>query len=82
MFASIAFGKTTKKHLWLRNNGSTMVSQFVDTAIVNSICFTGDLDGSFGKGVEVMLTIYFYRLDNIIDTPLIYLGVHLTKKQL
>ena len=76
--------KLTKgKHLWLRNNGSTMVSQFVDTAIVNSILFYWGFGWEFWQGVEVMLTIYFYKLMiAIIDTPLIYLGVHLTKKQL
>lgn len=74
---------TKGKHLWLRNNGSTMVSQFVDTAIVNSILFYWGFGWEFWQGVEVMLTIYFYKLlIAILDTPLIYLGVHLTKKQL
>ena len=30
---------TDGKHLWLRNNGSTLVSQLVDTLVVNSILF-------------------------------------------
>ena len=74
---------TKGKHLWLRNNGSTMVSQFVDTAIVNSILFYWGFGWPFWQGVEVMLTIYFYKmLIAAIDTPLIYLGVALMKKKL
>ena len=72
---------TGGKHLWLRNNGSTMVSQLVDTAIVNSILFHLGFGWDFWMGVEVMMTIYFYKL--IIaacDTPLIYAGVWVLKR--
>lgn len=76
--------KLTKgKHLWLRNNGSTVVSQLADTAIVNSILFYWGFGWEFWMGVEVMMTIYFYKLMiAIIDTPLIYLGVNIMKRLL
>ncbi|MFK7930118.1 MAG: queuosine precursor transporter [Myxococcota bacterium] len=74
---------TRGKHLWLRNNGSTMVSQLFDTAIVNSILFYGAFGWDFWQGVEVMITIYFYKLMiAALDTPLIYAGVWGLKKML
>ena len=75
--------KTEGKHLWLRNNASTWVSQAVDTAIVNSILFYWGFGWEFWQGVQVMATIYVYKL--IIaacDTPLVYLGVWAVKRGL
>lgn len=74
---------TNGKHLWLRNNGSTIVSQLADTAIVNSILFYWGFGWSFWMGVEVMMTIYFYKLIiALIDTPLVYLCVGVLKRKL
>lgn len=74
---------TKGKHLWLRNNGSTSISQLVDTGIVNSILFYWGFGWGFWQGVEVMLTIYIYKLIlAVLDTPLIYLGVWATKRWL
>lgn len=74
---------TKGRHLWLRNNGSTMVSQAVDTAIVNSMLFYVGFGWGFWQGVQVMLTIYFYKLMiAALDTPLIYLGVYLVRRVL
>ena len=67
---------TRGKHLWLRNNGSTWISQLVDTAVVNSILFYWGFGWSFTQGVKVMATIYVYKLIiAAVDTPLVYLGV-------
>jgi len=67
---------TGGKHLWLRNNGSTMVSQAVDTLVVNSILFFVGFGMDYATGFGIMLTIYLYKLVlAVIDTPLIYLGV-------
>jgi len=74
---------TKGKHLWLRNNGSTMTSQLIDTAIVNSILFYWGFGMEFWLGVEIMLTIYIYKMIlAAIDTPFIYLGVHVIKRYL
>lgn len=74
---------TKGKHLWLRNNGSTWVSQIVDTAIVNSILFYIGFKMEFLVGVRIMVTIYLYKLViAAIDTPFIYLGVYLIKRSL
>lgn len=72
---------TNGKHLWLRNNGSTMVSQLVDTAVVNSILFYIGFGMAFWDGVTVMATIYVYKLClAALDTPFVYLGVHLARR--
>ncbi len=74
---------TKGKHLWLRNNGSTMTSQLIDTAIVNSILFYWGFGWEFWQGVEVMATIYVYKMVlAAVDTPLIYLGVYGIKRYL
>ena len=74
---------TKGKHLWLRNNGSTWVSQLVDTAVVNSILFYIGFGMEFMVGVKIMLTIYLYKLViAAIDTPFIYLGVYVVKRAL
>jgi len=73
--------KTDGKHLWLRNNASTWVSQLVDTAIVNSILFYIGFKMGFAEGVAIMATIYVYKVTiAALDTPLIYLGVFAVKR--
>ncbi|MEO0602681.1 MAG: queuosine precursor transporter [Myxococcota bacterium] len=72
---------TDGKYLWLRNNGSTMVSQLVDTIVVNSILFYLGFGWEFWQGVTVMATIYLHKLVLAwLDTPLIYLGVYLVRR--
>jgi uncharacterized PurR-regulated membrane protein YhhQ (DUF165 family) len=68
---------TEGRHLWLRNNGSTMISQLVDTLIVNSIFFYLGLGMEFWLGMQIMLTIYLHKLViAALDTPVVYLGVY------
>jgi uncharacterized integral membrane protein (TIGR00697 family) len=72
---------TGGRYLWLRNNGSTMVSQLVDTIVVNSILFYLGFGWEFWQGVTVMGTIYLHKmLLAWIDTPLIYLGVWVVRR--
>lgn len=80
--------KLTKgKHLWLRNNGSTFFSQFIDTIIVNSlflffafgIPFFADAPGQTSIA-QVIITVFFFKtIAALLDTPLIYLGVWVTQ---
>ena len=72
---------TKGRYLWIRNNGSTIVSQLVDTIIVNSILFYLGFGWEFWQGVTVMGTIYLHKvLLAALDTPLIYLGVYLVRR--
>jgi len=70
---------TKGKHLWLRNNLSTMVSQLVDsTAILSILYFAGNLgDAVTGPGALFILILNSYLFKFLVaaaDTPLFYLG--------
>jgi len=66
---------TRGRHMWIRNNGSTFVSQLVDTIIVNSIFLRWGLDMEWGTIVEIILAVYVCKLAlAVADTPLVYLG--------
>ena len=69
---------TNGKHLWLRNNGSTIASQLVDTTLVIMILFVGvwDLDQIYSAIIDGWL---FKMLMAAIDTPIIYGIIHLLK---
>jgi uncharacterized integral membrane protein (TIGR00697 family) len=73
--------KLTKgKHLWIRNNFSTMTSQFVDTAsVLVLLCFFGAIDWS-KFGVLLLNGFLFKVLVAIFDTPFLYLFVNIIKK--
>ena len=68
--------KLTKgKHLWLRNNGSTIISQFVDTAaVIFLLCITGVVEWSRFPGL-LENGFIFKVMVAFLDTPLFYLGV-------
>ena len=69
---------TNGKHLWLRNNGSTIVSQLVDTALVVSILFVGVLDSN--QIISAVIDGWLFKmLMAFIDTPVIYGIIHLLK---
>lgn len=70
---------TKGKHLWLRNNGSTIVSQFVDTAAVLSLlCFTGVVEWS--RFMSLLENGFLFKvLVALLDTPIIYGIIHLLK---
>jgi len=72
--------KLTKgKHLWLRNNASTMISQFIDTFTVNTIFLYKNptvFTGGFGDLMGIILGVYVLKVViAALDTPLCYLGV-------
>lgn len=74
--------KTKGKHFWLRNNLSTIVSQFIDTTIFIFIAFY-QLTPKFDFAFMWTLILPYYVLKiilAIIDTPFAYLGVKWLKK--
>lgn len=61
------------KHLWIRNNFSTVVSQFFDTTIFTLIAFAGVFETKVL--VEIFLTAFVLKLVvAVLDTPFIYLA--------
>jgi hypothetical protein len=69
---------TNGKHLWLRNNGSTVASQLVDTILVICVLFAGvwSTDRIFSAIIDGWL---FKILMALIDTPIIYGIIYLLK---
>lgn len=64
---------TDGRHLWLRNNASTMLSQMVDTTVVVTVLFAGVW--TWSQIGAVILASYAYKLlVAAADTPLLYLG--------
>ncbi|SFJ99160.1 hypothetical protein SAMN04487936_10653 [Halobacillus dabanensis] len=64
---------SSDRNLWIRNNGSTMISQLVDTCIFCLIAFYGvyPLD----VWLEIFLTTYVIKfLVAALDTPFFYLA--------
>lgn len=69
--------KTDGRYLWVRNNLSTGASQLLDTALFITLAF-------YGTGMPLVSMIigqYVIKLAiALLDTPLVYLAVHLTKR--
>lgn len=76
---------TNGKHLWLRNNASTMVSQLVDsTAILTILYMAGNLGDNIttvGALIILILNSYLFKFFfALFDTPLFYIGVKYLRK--
>ena len=72
---------TKGKYLWLRNNFSTFLSQFIDTfAVVGLLCVFGILpwDLFFGLVVSGFIFKIFIAF---LDTPFLYLFVYILRKR-
>ncbi|MBI9009783.1 MAG: queuosine precursor transporter [Tenericutes bacterium] len=60
------------KFLWIRNNGSTMISQLIDTLIFVPIAFLGAVPKDVLLGI--LISTYVIKLIvAVLDTPFIYL---------
>ena len=74
--------KTHGKHLWLRNNFSTIVSQFIDTTVFIFIAFYAvTADYTVAIMFSMIIPYWFLKvLFAIGDTPFVYLGVRWLRK--
>lgn len=67
---------THGRHLWLRNNGSTMVSQALDAVLFSTIAFYG-----IQPLLPLILGTYAVRLGvMVIDTPFVYGVRHVAQR--
>lgn len=63
----------SKRFLWLRNNGSTLVSQIVNTIIFNTVAFWGTYN--FKTFISIMISSYvIYIFTSLLDTPIVYIA--------
>lgn len=73
------FLKKKTKHLWIRNNLSTMVSQFVDNVIFTAIAFIGVF--SFNIILQIFFVSYIMKwVIAAFDTPFLYLSRYIKRK--
>ena len=77
-FSSKKFGDS-QKMLWLRNNGSTLISQLVNTIIFTTIGFAGFYNTK--TLFSIMLSSYIiYVATSLLDTPAVYLARRFKQK--
>lgn len=64
---------SNEKGLWIRNNGSTLVSQLIDTILFVTVAFAGTM--RWNIFFEIMLTTYLFKaIVAVCDTPFAYLA--------
>lgn len=84
MFDTISFDFIKKllpqnKWLWVRNNGSTLTSQAIDTIVFTVSAFWGIYDTK--TIIELCLTTYTIKvLISLLDTPFLYIAKNFNKK--
>ncbi|MDA0326397.1 MAG: queuosine precursor transporter [Bacteroidetes bacterium] len=72
---------TAGKHLWLRNNCSTFLSQFIDTAtVLLLLCTFGEISWNLFGGL-LLAGFLFKIIIAALDTPFLYLGVYVFRKR-
>ncbi len=65
--------KTKGKHLWLRNNASTIVSQFIDTCTFITLAFYGTVP--IGVLLNMIFGQYLIKVTiALMDTPFMYIA--------
>ena len=78
-FTNKRFGDK-EKFLWLRNNGSTLISQLVNSALYTVFAFAGLYD------TKTVITLIFstyiiYIVTSLCDTPFVYLCRSIARKK-
>lgn len=72
---------TKGKHLWLRNNFSTFLSQFIDTAtVLILLCSFGEIQWKLFTGL-LMAGFLFKVIIAALDTPILYIFVFFIRKR-
>lgn len=62
-----------KSKLWLRNNGSTLISQLIDTVIFAFLAFFGTYPTNVF--ISILVTTYLFKaIVALADTPFIYIA--------
>lgn len=64
---------TKGKHLWLRNNGATLIAQLFDSALFTLLAFVGIFD--FKTIINLIFSTYLFKVFvSLLDTPFIYIA--------
>jgi uncharacterized integral membrane protein (TIGR00697 family) len=71
--------RTGEAKLWLRNNGSTVASQLLDTAIFYGIAFFGIIPTA--QLIQLILATYILKIViALIDTPFVYFVIWFVRR--
>lgn len=69
-----------RRHIWLRNNLSTMVSQLIDSVVFTLAAFWGVFSGTVL--LEIVITTYVLKLVvAVADTPFVYIASFLHRRR-
>lgn len=71
--------RTKGKHLWFRNNVSSLIAQFVDTTMFITLAFVGTFEIGY-VGEMIIATFIVKMVLDICKTPFVYLGVWWSRK--
>ncbi|MBQ7159391.1 MAG: queuosine precursor transporter [Treponema sp.] len=69
----------SRRFLWLRNNGSTLVSQLINVLAFNLLAFVG----VFETSIIVQILVFGYAIfivTSLLDTPFLYLARYIADK--
>lgn len=78
-FTTKKFGDS-KKFLWLRNNGSTMISQLINTVLFTLGAFLGVYNVQ--TLISIMISSYaIFLVTSLADTPFVYLARYIYEKK-
>lgn len=79
-FTEKKFGNK-RKFLWLRNNGSTLISQILNTALFTAFAFWGTYD--IPTLISIFISSYvIYIFTSLLDTPFVYIARKIHDKKL
>lgn len=72
-------GGDSRRMLWLRNNGSTLISQLINTVLFTSMAFWGLYD--LKTFISIMISSYvIYVFTSLLDTPVVYIARRMKEK--
>lgn len=70
-----------RRFLWLRNNGSTLISQILNTLLFTLFAFAGTYDAA--TLWSIFLSSYvIYIFTSLLDTPAVYLARRMHEKEI
>ena len=70
-----------RRFLWLRNNGSTLISQIVNTLLFTLLAFWGTYDGATIWSIFASSYLIFI-FTSLMDTPFVYWARHINDKKM
>ena len=69
-----------RRFLWLRNNGSTLISQILNTLLFTFFAFVGTYD--LATLISIFVSSYLiFIVTSLLDTPFLYLARRIDEKR-